>query len=343
LRQLSRDFIVGLTAIIGFAGLAALLIAFGELTVFGRPTYDLRLELLDAGGIMAGSPVTLNGIRIGQVRTARTHADPREGVVLELEIHEDARVPRAAEVAIVQDFLGESKLAMSATPAPDQPAELDEDDFLQPGDTFRRAAPGMLEQIASMLDERFVSIEEAARSFRKLSDTYVRVGESLEQLVQPRSPEEVEGGAQPNLTSTVRRLDAAIADAQQWLGDEQLREDTQTTVERARKTMDRLADAVEAWTSAAEAVSRNADRAGEGFDEALAEFVRTTSTLNETLGEVQFMAMRVNMGEGTLGMLIENPDLYRSLNDAAIRLEKALLETQLLVEKYRKEGVPIQF
>ncbi|MEO1130193.1 MAG: MlaD family protein [Planctomycetota bacterium] len=343
MRAVSRDFIVGLTAIIGFAGLAGLLFAFGELAFLSRPGYVINLELGNASGVYAGSSITLNGVPVGEVQAARTNADPRKGVVLELKINEDVRVPRDVDVTLMQGLLGESTLALEAAPVPDDAPALTEADFLQPGDTFRRAAPGMLEQIASMLDSRFASIEDAATSFRQLSETYIRVGESIEKFVAPRSLEDVDAGATPNLASTVRRLDAAIADAQLWLGDEQIRMDAKATAENARASLERLADAVDAWTLAADAVSRNADRAGEGFDEAIAEFVRTTTNLNTTLGEVQFLAMRINAGEGTLGMLVENPDLYRSLNDAAIRLERALLETQLLVEKYRKEGVPIQF
>lgn len=51
----------------------------------------------------------------------------------------------------------------------------------------------------------------------------------------------------------------------------------------------------------------------------------------------------INSGEGTLGQLAKNPDLYNNANDAASRLEKAIAEFQLLLEKYRTEGLKLQF
>ena len=41
--------------------------------------------------------------------------------------------------------------------------------------------------------------------------------------------------------------------------------------------------------------------------------------------------------------MLNSPDLYLSLPDAAIRLERALTDLQLLVQKIRAEGLPIDF
>jgi len=39
---------------------------------------------------------------------------------------------------------------------------------------------------------------------------------------------------------------------------------------------------------------------------------------------------------------MQNPDLYRSLKDASDRLNQTLEEVQLLVEKFKTEGVPLK-
>ena len=48
----------------------------------------------------------------------------------------------------------------------------------------------------------------------------------------------------------------------------------------------------------------------------------------------------INRGEGTVGQLARNPELYNSVKDAADRLEMALRELQLRVQKYKDEGIP---
>ena len=47
-------------------------------------------------------------------------------------------------------------------------------------------------------------------------------------------------------------------------------------------------------------------------------------------------------GNGTVGMLLNNPDLYNSLTEAAVRLQRVLEEVQLLIEKLKAEGVQIK-
>ena len=344
MNQRARDFIVGLTVLLGLAGLATMLVAFGELEIVHRDRYPLELRMASVDGIGPASVITLNGVEVGRVAGTSTDADPRRGVRLALEIDRDVRVPRDVRVSIDRNLLGESTLALTTPPlAPDAPAPTDAD-FLAEGDVFEREAQGMLEQIGSMLDERLVALTDAADAVRRLSDTYVRVGEKIELLVEPRSPEAVDAGDEgANLASAIARVDGAVRDARLWLGDAEARDDAKAGVRSARAALESLAVAVEDWTEAARAVSRNADRLGERGDEALREFVATTDTLADALTEMRVIAARINAGEGTAGLLVNNPDLYRSLNDAAIRLEQTLLETKLLVEKYRKEGVPIQF
>ena len=64
--------------------------------------------------------------------------------------------------------------------------------------------------------------------------------------------------------------------------------------------------------------------------------------LSLTLEQFRLATTKATEGKGTVAQLLNNPDLYRSLNDAAIRLEQALLEIQLFVEKTKAEGLHIR-
>ena len=48
-------------------------------------------------------------------------------------------------------------------------------------------------------------------------------------------------------------------------------------------------------------------------------------------------------GDGTVALMLNEPDLYRSLDDAARRLEQALREVTLFIEKVKAEGLPVNF
>jgi phospholipid/cholesterol/gamma-HCH transport system substrate-binding protein len=66
-------------------------------------------------------------------------------------------------------------------------------------------------------------------------------------------------------------------------------------------------------------------------------------TLALTLEDVRRVAKQANDGQGTIGLLLNNPDLYKSLDDAAAKLNRTLIELQALIEQMRAEGVIIQF
>ena len=62
--------------------------------------------------------------------------------------------------------------------------------------------------------------------------------------------------------------------------------------------------------------------------------------LLERIGQLSTLASE---GDGTVGLLLRNPDLYNSLADSAKRLEATLRKVELLLEKIREEGLGVSF
>lgn len=335
------EFLVGLTVMVGLAGVAVLLLMFGEFAGARQPVYTVMLELNDASGLSRSSGVTLNGVQVGAIRGIRSAPDPRGGVVIDLHIFKGTRIPRDVSVSLERGLVGEATLAMrTRSLAPGEP----DPGYLAEGETLRVDATGMLDQITSLLDRKLGSISEAVEGFRRLMETLEEAGERLNDALAHRLPDDVDSGAAPpNLVSTVARFDAAVRDARAWLGDDAMRGDARQSLAELRSFLDRASQAVDSWTTAADALTRNADALGEEGAAALREFAAASRALHEAIAQVQELAGRINRGEGTAGLLVTNPDLYRSLNDAAVRLERALTEAQLLFEKYRKEGLPLRF
>ncbi len=344
MRRTMRDILVGLTFLLGMAGVATLLVLFGELSFGQLPTYPCVLQLDQASGLTTASRVTLNGVVVGKITSIAVSPDPRDGAVLSLSINQGVRIPRDSEIVLEQGLVGEATLLFRAVAA-----DVGKDaGFIAPNETMRAHAMGVMEDLANSIEKRLGAFRGAAENFATLTRTFTEVGERARDMLTPRSSDPLNpagAGAHPpaNIPELITQLHAAAADARKWLGDDAMRGDAQAVFARFRETADRSAVAMEEWTRTARTLSSQADKLGANTADALAEFRVTTRNLNEILGEVQAIASRINRGEGTAGMFTNNPDLYRSLNDAAIRLEKTLTEAQLLIEKFRKEGVPIQF
>lgn len=340
-----RDFIIGLTAIAGLLGVGALLVLFGDLNFRPVGRYNITLQLNDASGITGASRVTLNGVEVGFLQELRPAPDPRDGVLLDLTINQGVQIPRDVSVLLERGLVGEATLALRTRPL--EPDQVDPG-FVQAGETLAATSVNLLEeignQVSQALDKRLGGLSRAIDSFEELTASFTRIADQTLDLVEPRSIDDIEAGtAAPNFPSTLARLDTALASAQSWMGDDQLQNDAKTAARRAVELLDDMEHVVDAWTTAARKLSENSDRVGDEASAALTQFSQMTRLMTDVLDDTRAITSAINEGKGTAGMLIHNPDLYRSLNDAAIRLERALVEAQLLIEKYRTEGIPIQF
>jgi phospholipid/cholesterol/gamma-HCH transport system substrate-binding protein len=331
MKTYTRDALTGLTAIAGLLGLATTLMLFGELRGLSEEFFTFHLRLDSARGLLSGGPVTISGVRSGEVAKVENAADPTKGVELEIRMKEGAKVPKAFEVHIDQSLVGDATLEL--TPV-DDPALAGQ--YIAAGETVERKALTMMDDIAGQLAEPIAAINQTAQNFEMLTATYDEVGKRVSGLLEARTVEDVAGGKTPTIPSTLARIDSAVAGADRWLGDAELQAEAKGLVKQA-------ADAVHQWKATGQAVDREAAETGDRIAEAAAGFNATVAALGESADEIREAAHSLNSGRGTLGMLLVNPDLYRALQSAAERLDRALVEAQLLIEKYRKEGVPIQF
>ncbi|MFM9956913.1 MAG: MlaD family protein [Phycisphaerales bacterium] len=342
-----RDFVIGSTAIVGLVGLGVLLWLMGEMSWFRTPSYSIGLQMDNAGGLVPSAPVTLNGVRVGNIKTVKTSDDPRQGVRFELLIEQTVKVPKDVSVSILRDLVGQAQLALTATATAGGPdGVVDENDFFKPGDTFtsKAYAPGLMGEMSNLLDKRLGALDTAVTKFNTLADTYTDVGQRLRAMLEPRTLKEVEAGtAQPNLVSAVERFDLAVADARGWLTDTNLKADATGAMKKLTETLDRVAGLTDEWKKTAGVVSDSAKGATDQFNKTAADLAAASRELGAVVHEVQGLVAKASGGEGTVGQLLNNPDLFRNLNDASMRLEQALTEAKLLIEKYRKEGIPIQF
>lgn len=338
MKTYTRDALTGLTAIGGLLGLATTLMLFGELRGLSEEYFTFHLRLDSARGILPGGPVTISGVRSGEVAMVRNAADPTRGVELDVKVREGTKVPRSFEVFIDRSLVGDATLEL--TPL-DDPATAGQ--FVGAGETLDRKALTLMDEIAEQLAEPIAAINQTAKNFETLTATYDEVGRRVSGLLEPRTVAEVAGGAAPTVPSTLARIDSAVSGAERWLGDADFQADAKQLVTQASGVLTEAGDAARQWRQTGQTVDEQALAAGGRIAEASGGFNATVTALGETAEEIRRAAHSLNSGEGTLGMLLVNPDLYRALQAAAERLDRALVEAHLLIEKYRKEGVPLQF
>lgn len=340
MKEATRDFSVGLFTLIGLIGLSVLLMRFGELDHLLSSRYELVIRMPQAAGLRNGSAVELNRIPVGVVRVVRVAPDDLSRVEVIAEIDKGIAIPSNVIAEVAAPLIGGGAVLNLAIPGGEQPAP----PLASDGSARIASSPvSLIQELTRELDRRLEPMVKTLEKIDLLSDTYTNLGQQLTSLVEHQSESELAGGAPANLRTAITRFNQTLEDAQRslrlaesWLGDEELREQVKAVVARADALIGSAAEAVDRYRLLADALEEDVD----GF---LAGVMPVADQIAATLEDVRHLARQAVNGRGTIGLLLNNPTLYYSLNDASLRLEQALIEFQLLVEQIKIEGIKFDF
>jgi len=324
MKDSTRNFVTGLVSIGAIGVLIGLLLMFGELRWLIHPSYRVTVAANIGAGLRTGSQVMLNGVPIGEVVSVKVRPSEDPPVRVEADINAEIDLPQSCEVSSESGLIGGGSRL----------------NFRLPEDPAARTA--MAPRDGSWVaTATFMTFEDRIASI--VSEDFTELARNLNELVAPLkgSPDDPanEGSIRTSVTRLNRMLasaEAAFDGANTWLNDEQMRTDAKSAVWKASQLIDQASAAMEAVAGAAKGV--------EGQATTLAADLRPViERMRQTLENVQAISEKVNAGEGTVGQLVNNPDLYRSLEDAGRRLAATLAEVELLVKKVKDEGLRVEW
>lgn len=335
MNERSHNFLIGLTSIIALLGIVLLLMLFGELDNFFNPSYQLTINTYHASGLREGSAVELNGVPIGNIDTIVTKRNSHYGVQIIAQIDTQQRIPSNVRPFADSSLLGGSAtLVLEAAPiSPNSSGKYMPTDGTATINGELRIR--LIEQITAELDSRIAPLLESLAQFSEL-------GKNINALLAAPDPD-LPADQQPlNLRSAMVTLNAVLTDvhealdlAKSWLGDDQLRVNAVKAVKNANTLIEKATLTIDQYSSLATSLETDANALTK-------KLLPMADSLALTLEEVRRVALLAREGQGSVALLLNNPDLYMSLTDAAARLDKALIELHLLIQKIRDEGVPLK-
>ncbi|MEM1328777.1 MAG: MlaD family protein [Bacteroidota bacterium] len=316
---MSNEIKIGLLSIITIA-----LLLWGYKFVEGqnilKKTKILHAEYDNAAGLTAGTTVMRSGFQVGVVTNVYLNPENLRTVIVEFDVDPNLPIPKDAVAAIATvDFLGEKNIQLLFD-GPCQAGNCAESgDYLLPG------SKGVL---ASMVG----STEEVKSYVDVVSEG---VGQVLDSLGQAAGNEDSAVGKVlsdvddilQNLKVTTNSLNALIARNSREIDNIVADMNTLSTSIASRDTQIRSI-----ITNADEVMQKLAalelDNTLKSTDAAIDQLNTTLTTANAAAGDLKLMMAQLNEGEGTLGQLLKNDQLYRNMDEAINNLD-------LLVEDFR--------
>lgn len=320
---------VGATALAGLIGLMALLFLFGYFPKWAERVYEVQVRLPSAYGLGTDARVYLSGIDIGRVGNIKLDEEGK-GVVVSCRIDERYRLPEGVRVELSSSVLGGGATLQFVVDRTEQDEAVTQylptdgsavvyGESASPVGVFAKELRGALAQPLERFDRMADSLEQLTREWRD-------VGRNLNRLTEARTIDDVDDSDMVgNLSTVIARADERLAEMKQvleginrYVNDEQLYQDVRGTIAQGRKVAENFSKSVETLEQ---------------------RYVALADDMSEAIGTLNEVLDRVNRGDGTVGKLMVDPELYDNLNDAAERLNVALEELQLLFEKMKDEGL----
>ncbi|MGQ0633549.1 MAG: MlaD family protein [Planctomycetaceae bacterium] len=313
-RQL--QFRVGLLVVVAAFVAAGLVFRFGEMRWLWEQHYLLVVHFDRAPGVVRGTPVRKSGILIGTVREV-SFDEERGGVNVLVEVAKRHPLRKDSRPMLSRSLLGDATIEFS-------PGTLRE--YFKPGDKLDGNSEGDPLELISRVEAK---LNETLASFAATSDEWRKVGRNFNNLADTHrgSLDSVIEHAAESLhqfTLTMRSANQTLADPQNQQNLRstlaalpEMMEDTRRTIAAVRQAVIK-ADA--SLGNLAEVTGPLAKRS----QSIVTKLDSSVGNLEVLLVELNQFVRAVNHEQGSLNLLVSDPQLYRNLNDSAASLQVIL-------------------
>ncbi|RKE04721.1 MlaD family protein [Marinifilum flexuosum] len=307
--KISKDSIIGLVVI---GAIAILIWGINFLKGFNmlssEQSFCAKYERVD--GLKKSSPVTLRGYKIGQIKSIQ-FSSKADNLIVEFSISDEFQLPKDTEARIVSSDImgtkeiqlhpGNSKLTLST------------------GDTLLGSMEGDLKEQVSM---QMLPLKRKAENLMSSVDSVL----SVIQYIFNKDTRE-------NLTRSFSSIEQTFQKLENTSG-------TLDTIVTGQKThMENIISNVDSITTNLKENNKNISNILTNFSSIsdslkAVEIAETINNAKLTLKQSNEILEKINSGQGSMGMLINNDTLYMNLEAASNSLTNLLIDLKNNPKKY---------
>lgn len=292
----SREVKIGASVLIALVALVFGINYLKGVNIFKAANYYYA-SYTNVTGLAQSAPVTLNGYKVGLVREIAYEYDNPGHVRVELSLDRQLRLPEGTSAVIVTDMLGTSTIELKMGTSPN---------FIEVGNKIAGVeGSGLMDKVST-----------------ELMPTVMQIAPHLDSLVVALHTI----AADPALLTAVRRLDAIMANL----------EASTNHLNRAMPAIMGNANATMANVSEITANLSQVSNALSAISEDLKKMPldSTVTHLNNITAHLDEATSKLNSTNSSLGLLLNDPDLYNNLNNSAAHVDSILIDLKKQPKRY---------
>ncbi|TND09413.1 MAG: hypothetical protein FD123_1219 [Bacteroidetes bacterium] len=316
--KLTREVKTGIVVVVAIA-----LFIYGYNFLKGRDLFSTSTDLFAryerVEGMTANSAVWLNGFKVGQVRDIRLDPKTNDLIVHFTISNSDARIPLNAIARIASDGLLGTKVVQLVIPEGTNTALLDDKSFAADGDTLvGDVAKGLQDAVTAEVKPLKDKVQGLVASIDSVV-TIIQVilnKDARENLV--KSFESIKN-ALATFEHTAQQLDTLVASERTRLSDIFVKiQSIATNLANNNEKLSKIMSNTEAITDSL----------------AKSNLTQTIDRVNKTMGEVAVIMEKINKGEGSMGLLVNDKKLYNNLDSASAALSRLITDLNEHPKRY---------
>ncbi len=262
-------------------------------------------------GLKVSSSVIYRGYSVGQVSSIHFIGKRFDRVLVEFSVGKNLEIP-ANSVAVIQsaDLMGSKAINLLPGDSPD---------YAESGDTLRTQLDlGLMEQLNKQLEP----LKQKAENIMVALDTLLV---SIQELFDEGGSESIKGSLK-SVGRTLNNVEQASGTLNQMLAKESVR----------------ISEILEHVNSVTGNLENNNSKIARSLDNvaAISDSLRaanlsnTVRQLNHILVQVDSVVLKINRGDGTLGEVVNNDELYYNLAAVSESLNQLLIEFKANPKKF---------
>lgn len=298
--KIKREFKIGL-----LAAAAIFLFIWGLNFLKGKDIFSRQLIFYavydDVTGLIESNPVSLNGVNIGQVNRIRFMPDGSGRILVENIIRRDVIIPdNSISILTGMSLTGTREIIISLGDSPN---------LISDGDTLKSSQQASLQDEVSQLvapikqraDELFMQVDSVMIVFQAIFNEQTRrnIVISFESIQNTLS----------NLEQTTETLDRTIDQESTRLSAILYNAESIST--NLKNNNELISNVIQNFSSISDSI-------------AAANLQQTLAHTEESLASLNAILEKVNKGEGSLGLLVNDEELYNNMQLSSKQLEMLL-------------------
>ena len=262
-------------------------------------------------GLTKANPVSINGLKVGQVSDIYFNPDFSGEIVVEITIETEIPIPKNSVALIYSsDLMGSKAINL----------QLSTDSlFVNNGDTLRTKVEASLKEA---VNQQIQPLKAKAEELIMSIDTVVTV---IKQIFNEQARENLTSSL-ASIEQTFANLESASYNLDEMIAAEKVRlaeimfnlESITTTI---RENEDNIENILTNFSSISDSLAK-------------AEIPQTFANINKVVGDVAGIIEKINNGEGSIGMLINDEGLYRDLQKSAEQLHLLMEDIRVNPKRY---------